>query len=108
MIITARFVSPRRDTTMFGILAYAASLAVTFVGFTQARAFVRERLRFVTAAQSGWAPILAGGGAMLVAAPVVALLPLVGTGTAIVFGLSVGFGVLNGQRDIRRALPPVF
>ena len=93
---------------MFVILAYAASLAVTFVGFTQARTFVRERLRFVTAAQSGWAPILAGGGAMLVAAPIVALLPLVGTGTAVVFGLSVGFGVLNGQRDIRRALPPVF
>ena len=93
---------------MFAILAYAASLAVTFVGFTQARTFVRERLRFVTAAQSGWAPILAGGGAMLVAAPIVALLPLVGTGTAVVFGLSVGFGVLNGQRDIRRALPPVF
>ena len=93
---------------MFVILAYAARLAVTFVGFTQARTFVRERLRFVTAAQSGWAPILAGGGAMLVAAPIVALLPLVGTGTAVVFGLSVGFGVLNGQRDIRRALPPVF
>lgn len=91
---------------MFGILAYAASLAVTIVGYTQARTFMRERLRFVTAAQSGWAPILAGGGAMLVAAPVVALLPFIGAGTAIAFGLSVGFGVFNGQRDIRRTLPP--
>ena len=93
---------------MFGLLALAASTAATFFGYTQARAFVRERLRFVTAAQSGWAPILAGGGAMLLAAPIVALLPLVGTGTAIAFGLSVGIGVLNGQRDIRRALPPGF
>ena len=91
---------------MFGLLAYAASIAVTFVGYTQARRFMRERLRFVTAAQSGWAPILAGGGAMLVAAPVVALLPLIGAGTAIAFGVSVGFGVFNGQRDIRRTLPP--
>ncbi len=91
---------------MFTILAYAASLAVTFIGYTQARNFVRERLRFVTAAQSGWAPILAGGGAMLVAAPVVALLPFIGAGTAMAFGVSVGIGVLNGQRDIRRALPP--
>lgn len=91
---------------MFTILAYAASLAVTFIGYTQARNFVRERLRFVTAAQSGWAPLLAGGGAMLVAAPVVALLPFIGAGTAMAFGVSVGIGVLNGQRDIRRALPP--
>ena len=91
---------------MFGLLAYAASMAVTFVGFTQARSFMRERLRFVNAAQSGWAPILAGGGAMLVAAPIVALLPFVGAGTAIAFGVSVGFGVFNGQRDIRRTLPP--
>jgi hypothetical protein len=91
---------------MFGILAYAASMAVTFIGYTQARNFVRERLRFVPAAQSGWAPFLAGGGGMLAAAPIVALLPLIGTGTAIAFGVSVGLGVLNGQRDIRRALPP--
>jgi hypothetical protein len=89
---------------MFGILALAASLAVSYVAFTQARNFVRERLRFVTAAQSGWAPILAGGGAMLLATPVVALIPFVGAGTAVTIGVSVGFGVLNGQRDIRRSL----
>lgn len=93
---------------MFTLLAYAASLAVTYVGFIQARTFVRERLRFVTAAQSGWAPILAGAGATLLATPVVALLPIVGAGTAIAFGISVAFGVANGQRDIRRALPSAF
>ncbi len=93
---------------MFTLLAYAASLAATYFGFVQARTFVRERLRFVTAAQSGWAPILAGAGATLLAAPVVALVPIVGAGTAIAFGVSVAFGVANGQRDIRRALPPVF
>ena len=87
---------------MFTILAYAASMAVTFIGYSQARTFVRERLRFVTAAQSFWAPLLAGGGAMLVATPVVALLPFIGAGTAIAFGVSVGFGVATGQRDIRR------
>lgn len=89
---------------MFGILALAASLAVSYLAFTQARNFVRERLRFVNAAQSGWAPILAGGGAMLLATPVVALIPFVGAGTAVTIGVSVGFGVLNGQRDIRRSL----
>jgi hypothetical protein len=94
---------------MFTMLALAASLALTYFGFVQARKFVRDRLRFVTAAQSGWAPLLAGAGAALVATPVSWLLPLVGTGTAIAFGISVGFGVANGQRDIRNnTLPPAF
>ena len=93
---------------LFGLLALAASLAVTFVGYTQARTFMRERLRFTSAAQSIWAPILAGLGAMVIATPVVALLPLVGAGTAVAFGVSVGFGVANGQRDIRRNLPSAF
>lgn len=93
---------------MFGILAIAASLVITWFGFTAARKFVRDRLRFVDAAQSGWAPILAGVGASLVATPLAALIPLIGTGTAIAFGISVGFGVFNGQRDIRGTLPPSF
>lgn len=91
---------------MFELLALAASVAVAAIGYTQARAFVRERLRYVDAAQSGVAPILAGLGAAVVASPVVALLPFIGIGTAIAFGVSVGVGVANGQRDIRRALPP--
>lgn len=91
---------------MFELLALAASIAVATIGYTQARAFVRERLRYVDAAQSGIAPLLAGLGAAVVASPVVALLPFIGAGTALAFGVSVGVGVANGQRDIRRALPP--
>jgi hypothetical protein len=91
---------------MFGLLALAASFAVAMIGYTQARAFVRERLRYVDAAQSAFAPIIAGFGAAIVASPVVALLPFIGGGTALAFGLSVGMGVANGQRDVRRALPP--
>ncbi|MCC7054505.1 MAG: hypothetical protein IT355_14645 [Gemmatimonadaceae bacterium] len=90
---------------MFGLLAIAASLAVTWAGYTAARNFVRQRLRFVDAAQSGWAPILAGLGAAIIATPLAALLPLIGSGTAIAFGVSVGIGVANGQRDIKRSLP---
>lgn len=90
---------------MFTLLAYAASFALAWFGYAQARSFVRERLRFVTAAQSGWAPIIAGAGAALVAIPVVALLPLIGAGTAVSFGISVGLGVANGLRDIRGTLP---
>ena len=92
---------------MFGLLALAASIAAVIVGFTQSRAFVRERLRYVDAVQSPFAPILAAAGALCVAVPVVALLPFVGGGTALAFGLSVGIGVSSGQKDVRRALPPM-
>lgn len=91
---------------MLGLLALAATIAAVMIGYTQSRAFVRERLRYVDAAQSRVAPLLAGIGAAIVASPIVALLPLVGAGTAIAFGVSVGMGVANGQRDLRRSLPP--
>lgn len=91
---------------MLGLLTLVLSSAAAIIGYTQARAFVRERLRYVDAAQSGLAPVIGGLGAFALGAVVTGLLPLVGTGTAIAFGVSVGLGVSNGQKDIRRALPP--
>ena len=37
----------------------AASFALAFIGYTQARAFVRERLRYVDLAQGAFAPVIA-------------------------------------------------
>jgi hypothetical protein len=50
-------------------------------------------------------PVLAGGAAALAAAPIVALLPIVGTATAIVFGASVGVGVASARKDIQSGNP---
>jgi hypothetical protein len=61
-------------------LGIAALLAVTVHSAT--RRFVRDRLRYVDAVRKGLAPWLAGGAALLVAAPVMAVLPIVGAGTA--------------------------
>jgi len=83
------------------LLAIAASTAASWVGYTTARSFVRQRLRFVDAALTWWAPILAGLATAVVATPIAAILPLIGGGTAIVLGLSVGLGVASGQKDIR-------
>ncbi len=91
---------------MFELIAFALSSAAVIIGFTQAKDFVRKRLRYVDAAHSPIAPVVAGLGALVVAAPIVWLLPLVGYGTAIAFGLSVGFGVAAGNKDIHRSLPP--
>lgn len=91
---------------MFGLIALAISAAAVLIGYTQAKAFVSERLRYVDAAQSGFAPVLAGTGAAVVGGLVAGFLPLVGAGTALAFGVSVALGVASGQRSIRRALPP--
>jgi hypothetical protein len=84
---------------MIELLTVAAALAATGFGYTRSRRFVRERLRFVDAAHRRAAPWVAGAAAAVVAAPVVAVLPLIGAGTALLFGAGVGTGVAHGSRD---------
>ena len=87
---------------MFEFIGLLIWVAVVIAGFSGARRFVRERLRFVDAAQHWSAPWIAGAAAAAIAVPAVWLLPLVGTGTALAFGASVGAGVALGAKDIRR------
>src|SRR5215211_1265397 len=89
---------------MIFILSFLVSTVLAVVGYTMARSFVFGRLRYVDAVHSKLAPIVAGVGAALLALPLVAILPWVGPGTALSFGLSVGFGVVAGSRDVRRRL----
>jgi len=91
---------------VFALLAFALSAAAVIIGFTQAKDFVSRRLRYVDAARSPIAPIVGGVGAALVALPIVWMLPFVGAGTALAFGLSVGMGVAAGNKEIHRSLPP--
>ena len=76
--------------------------AFALVGYLTTRNYVRGRLRYVDAVQKPLAPLIAAGVCALLAAPIVWLLPWVGTGTALLFGASVGAGVASGARDIRR------
>jgi len=87
------------------LIGLGAAVAAFGGGFTWTRNFVRTKLRFVDAAHSRPAPWVAGVGAALVAAPVVALLPIVGAGTAIALGLGTGLGVRSAQKD-RHLLGP--
>jgi hypothetical protein len=86
------------------LLGFLASTVLAIVGYSQARAFVTGRLRYVDAVHTALAPFIAGIGAALIAAPLVAIIPFVGAGTALSFGLSVGFGVAAGSREIRRRI----
>ena len=95
---------------MFRFLAVllwsGATLTAAAVGYWQARKFVSNRLRYVDAAHGPAAPVIAGVVAGVLAMPVVAILPVVGTFTAVLFGLSVGFGVSAGSREARGRLGP--
>jgi hypothetical protein len=89
---------------VFELIGLAATTALTVIGYFQARQYVQNRLQYVDAVHGLRAPLLAGVLACLVAAPVVALVPVVGMGTAVLFGLGVGAGVAAGARSIRRRI----
>ena len=88
---------------MLDLLAFAATIAATAFGYVTARKFVRDRLKYVDGAQTLKAPLIAALVAWAVVTPLTWILPLVGMGTAILFGVSVGLGVRAGARDIRAA-----
>ena len=94
---------------MYNTLIGLGALAVTLVGgvlaFGFARGFVRRRLRFVDAARSPLAPLVAAVIAALLVAPLT-MLPLVKvlvTGlTAAVVGLGAGLGTRSGVKALQR------
>jgi hypothetical protein len=91
---------------MFETIAALATVTMATgaagAGYVGSKRFVKDRLRFVDQVRSPAAPVVAGAVAGLAAIPVVALLPFVGAGTAILFGLAVGAGTRAGVRQIRR------
>ncbi len=87
--------------TLIGMLVLGGTGAGLYATYVKTRSFVRERLRFVEAAQKSAAPWAAGIGATLIAAPVVAVLPVVGGLTALAFGITVGAGVRSGQKQVK-------
>ena len=60
---------------MFSFIAMLIAVLAVVMGYSGARRFVRDRLRYVDGAQKGTAPIIAGIVAFLIALPVVWLLP---------------------------------
>ncbi len=94
---------------MFGLIALAVTVVASWVGYGAARRFVRERLRYVESAQKPIGAVIAGLVAFLLAGAVVSVITLfpllhyvVGGGTALIFGASVGLGVRSGARDVKR------
>jgi hypothetical protein len=86
---------------MFGFIAGALTVAAGIFGFAFAREYQLRKLRFVDGTRNPAWPWIAGLVAALVFSPL-ALLPLIGTGTAVIFGLGTGLGAASGVKALRR------
>jgi len=84
-------------TAMIGL---TAAVTASAFGYIRARTFVTRRLRYVDAVRSPAAPFVAGAAATAIAAPVVWVLPIIGAGTAIAFGVATAIGTHAGVREI--------
>ncbi|MGH7513486.1 MAG: hypothetical protein ACREOQ_11245 [Gemmatimonadales bacterium] len=86
------------------MLQLLLTVAAGVTGYLIARSFVRNRLRFVDAIHSRWAPLVAGALAFAFAWPL-ALLPLVSVAPAVMFGIGAGLGTASGVRIVKRGDP---
>ena len=91
---------------VFNAIAFIIASGSAIFGYSVAKRFVRDRLRYVDGAHKATAPVIAGIGAYLIAMLAVAFLPIVGLGTAIAFGLSVAFGTAAGSREVKSGNMP--
>lgn len=91
---------------MFELMGAFLWLLITGVasitGYITVKRFVQNRLRFVDAIHKRYLPALAGVLATGIALPIVAPLPIIGIGTALLFGIGVGSGLAAGQRGLKR------
>ncbi len=69
-------------------------------GYKYTKKFVVKKLRFVPKARKKAAPWLAGVGALAVAVPLAAALPIIGGLTAVAFGAGVTSGVFAGDKQL--------
>lgn len=87
---------------MIGILI---ALTAAFVGYSKARGFVKNKLRYVDGVHKRSAPWKAGLIAAVAAMPIALVLPFISGASAMLFGTAIGLGVAAGRRDLRRRLP---
>jgi len=90
---------------MFELIAAGIAGAAGVFGHLRSRKFVGQRLRYTDLVEKPMLGLWTGVATTVVAAPIVALLPVVGAGTAIAAGLGVGTGVALGVRDTKE--PPL-
>ena len=88
--------------TIIGFVSLVLTVSLVYFGYSTARRFVRDRLRFVEGARKMHIPFVVTLAVLAVAVPLAWLLPFVSVGSALALGVGVGAGVAAGGRDLRR------
>lgn len=86
---------------MLELIGIGIAGAASLYGHLSSRKFVRKRLRYTKIVEKPGLGVAAGVTAAVLAAPVVTILPLIGVGTALLFGAGVGTGVSMGAKEAR-------
>jgi hypothetical protein len=86
---------------MITLLGIVVAWSAAIFGYGKARGFVRDRLRYVESVHKPIVPFKFGFLAMLATLPVAWVMPVITTGSALLFGAAVGMGVAAGRKDIR-------
>jgi len=87
---------------VFSLIGLVVTAAGAIFAYGLAREYVRNRLRFVDAVRHPLAPWVTWFVATLILIPIVAILPLVGAGTAILVGGAAGLGTSSGVKALKR------
>ena len=86
---------------MFGLIAAGIAGVSGVIGHIKSRHFVGQKLRYTSIVEKPMLGVWVGVGATVLAAPVVAVIPIIGAGTAIAIGAGIGTGVALGVKDSR-------
>lgn len=88
------------------MLELIAAGVIGVAGHIKSKDFTRTRLRYTQWVERPALGLFVGAATAVVAAPLVALLPFVGAGTAIALGAGVGTGVAVGAKQARTGWLP--
>ena len=86
---------------MFVLIGVVVAWSAAIIGYSRARRFVRQRLRYVDSVHKTFVPLKVGLIAAAVTVPIAWVLPFVGASAGVLFGTAVGWGVASGRKDIR-------
>src|SRR5688572_29581001 len=68
----------QEEPPMFAIISLVLTLTVVYFGYSTARRFVRDRLRFVEGARKPHIPFVVAFAVLAITVPIAALLPFIG------------------------------
>lgn len=88
--------------SVFSLIGFLVTAAAALFAFGLARQYVRNRLRYVDAVRHPLAPWITALIVTIVLIPVVLILPLVGTGSALLVGGAAGLGTSSGVKALKR------